>query len=91
MAEPSALSNVVPSGPVKWVPPDARLSPTRPCQRRGFAADSSTSPGTLRKMPSLETSGTPRRIAVAATQRSALCSRWLRAWPIRSHWALSRA
>jgi hypothetical protein len=59
----------------------------------GFAwvAVSSWSPGVAWKMPSLDTNGTPSRRAVAAIQRSASCSRWLRAWPMRSQSTRRRA
>ena len=62
-----------------------------PRNRQGLVAVSRRSPGVLWKMPSLETSGTPRRRAVAATERSASCSRWLRAWPMRSQSTRRRA
>ena len=51
---------------------------------QALAMDSSARPGTLRKIPSLETSGIPRRKAVAAIQRSASCSCWASAWPAAS-------
>src|SRR4029453_3429153 len=56
----------------------------RDCQLDG-CADSSWSPGVPSKTRSLDTSGMPRRSAVAAIQRSASCSRWPRAWPTRTH------
>lgn len=63
------------------------VRPTRRPQLRGrrgpfYASDSSMRLGTALKMVSLETSGIPSRIAVAAIQRSALCSRCERAWPV---------
>lgn len=56
-----------------------------------YASDSSVGPGTALKIVSLETSGIPRRIAVAAILRSALCSRFARAWPIAAQSARSWA
>ena len=47
-------------------------------------ADPRLRPGAPSKMRSLDTSGMPRRTAVAAIQRSASCSRCPRAWPARS-------
>jgi len=66
--------------------------PSRPSASRWFGqagADSSARSGTPRKILSSETSGTPRRMAVAAIQRSALCSRWASAWPAASQSARS--
>lgn len=48
----------------------------------------SARPGVSSKMPSLETRGMPRRSAVAAIHRSASCSRWQRACPVR--WQATR-
>jgi hypothetical protein len=53
--------------------------------------DSRTRPGTRSKMRSFDTSGTRRRSAVAAIQRSASWSRWPSACPLRSQAARSSA
>ena len=51
-------------------------------RNRGFGSLSRTQAsragGASRKIPSFETSGVPRRIAVAAIQRSAVCAFWQR-------------
>lgn len=67
---------VRPTGP-RGTREDARCVSAR--RRPSYASDSSVRPGTALKIVSLETSGIPRRIAVAAIQRSALCSRCARA------------
>jgi hypothetical protein len=54
-------------------------------------AASSRSSGVFWNTRSFETSGTPRRMAVAAIQRSASPSRWLSAWPARWHATRSSA
>jgi len=50
---------------------------------------SSRRPGAFSKTPSLDTSGTPSRIAAAAIHRSASCSRWWSACPTRTQAARS--
>lgn len=56
-----------------WQSSRARKS-VRP---QATVTDSTVSPGTPLKIPSFETSGRPRRSAVAATHRSASWCRWL--------------
>ncbi len=56
-----------------------RAGRPRSSGHQGAWAVSSTTRGASRKTPSLETSGIPRRIAVAAAHRSASWTRWLKA------------
>lgn len=66
------------------------VTDARPTRRVGACQTvSSSRPGVFSKTPSLETRGTPRRSAVAAIHRSASCSRWQRACPMR--WPATRS
>jgi hypothetical protein len=85
-SRPRGMTDARANGSDRPQPPSANV--TNPCRARRLGAgrshvsDSSARPGTAWKMVSLETSGISSRTAVAAIQRSALCSRCASACPI---------